>query len=412
MKKLNFFILLTIITSFIISSCSDETVYTNNTHELFIPKLESNVTVQMAEDVAYTFMNKESNLKSAKSVKLCKEFQIPFSERKLFLVQFVEGGYVLMSDNTKGIPVLAFSEGGNFNFEQLEQLPEGPRQWLLESILINFELENNPELRELNNIDEMWKAYLPKDKSTANMGEDDCFEVYLGEAVRTKGPFLTTRWDQRSPYNMNNDDCPDGSKEPAGCVTIALAQIMNYWEYPENLVNWDILINNYPSYDTSSATALEVGILVDNIFDNVIWMHDCESSTATDLQAKNALCNIYNYSPAITNKTYNRLELEQDLDKWRPVYLSGCNEYTMNHCHAWVCDGIQRRGPKYRVTCYYNGETMISEEIRTEITYFHMNYGWDDSSNAWYSANNIANPSSRSDRNYQYYKKMITNIHP
>jgi len=47
------------------------------------------------------------------------------------------------------------------------------------------------------------------------------------------GPWTDTEWDQSSPYN---DLCPidpvTGERCPAGCVITAVAQILNYWEYP------------------------------------------------------------------------------------------------------------------------------------------------------------------------------------
>lgn len=46
-------------------------------------------------------------------------------------------------------------------------------------------------------------------------------------------PFITTKWGQRTPYN---NYCPvfeaDKTKAPSGCVATAMAQIINYWQYP------------------------------------------------------------------------------------------------------------------------------------------------------------------------------------
>ena len=48
-------------------------------------------------------------------------------------------------------------------------------------------------------------------------------------------PMLTTRWSQNSPFNGM---CPKGVSSgdsvrcPVGCVALALAQIMKYYDYP------------------------------------------------------------------------------------------------------------------------------------------------------------------------------------
>ena len=51
------------------------------------------------------------------------------------------------------------------------------------------------------------------------------------------GPWITTDWDQGGRYN---DKCPyavpyvPGVRRPVGCVATAMAQIMNYWEFPSS----------------------------------------------------------------------------------------------------------------------------------------------------------------------------------
>ena len=51
-------------------------------------------------------------------------------------------------------------------------------------------------------------------------------------------PLIQTTWSQTSPYN---DQCPDNML--AGCVAIAMAQVMNYHKYPlhgqgQNTYTW------------------------------------------------------------------------------------------------------------------------------------------------------------------------------
>ena len=50
-----------------------------------------------------------------------------------------------------------------------------------------------------------------------------------GDAV--VGPLITTKWDQDSPYY---DLCPGTGTNKAytGCVATAMAQVMNYWQWP------------------------------------------------------------------------------------------------------------------------------------------------------------------------------------
>lgn len=52
----------------------------------------------------------------------------------------------------------------------------------------------------------------------------------------TVGPLLTTAWGQAAPYNLQapEDGCPDDDRHTlAGCVATAWAQVMRYWNWPE-----------------------------------------------------------------------------------------------------------------------------------------------------------------------------------
>lgn len=44
--------------------------------------------------------------------------------------------------------------------------------------------------------------------------------------------FIVNNLNQGTPFN---NDCPkvNGTKTPTGCVATAMAQVMNYWKYPE-----------------------------------------------------------------------------------------------------------------------------------------------------------------------------------
>lgn len=66
--------------------------------------------------------------------------------------------------------------------------------------------------------------------------------VYLADYVR---PMLTTKWHQQSPFS---DRTP--GNYPAGCVAIAVAQIMAYHEYPRDYCNWPLV----KKYDAKNMT--------------------------------------------------------------------------------------------------------------------------------------------------------------
>ena len=96
------------------------------------------------------------------------------------------------------------------------------------------------------------------------------------------GPLLTSTWNQRGPYNGN---CPmgDGGRTVTGCLATAVAQILNYHEWPSSgtgtfTYHWD--------GDQSCGGSVGGGNLTANFNDPYDWlrMPDNCSGGCTDLQ--------------------------------------------------------------------------------------------------------------------------------
>ena len=117
-------------------------------------------------------------------------------------------GYVIVAGDDRAREVLAYGDG---SIDDLNDLPEAMQFFL-----------------------DMYKA------------EMEYLQAHPGAVVKkrltTRGisvePMLTTLWNQgstngRSPYNRL---CPKlaGSTCLVGCAAVSLAQVMNYWEYPES----------------------------------------------------------------------------------------------------------------------------------------------------------------------------------
>jgi hypothetical protein len=103
-----------------------------------------------------------------------------------------------------------------------------------------------------------------------------------------------------------------------------------------------------------------------------------------------------------------------------PVILGGyrtrnniLNIYWYSNGHAWVCDGLWEEYDNFQVTCTSGGGApLISYETQNYRYYLHMNWGWGKpSENVWYFSNDLTRPVG-SDRDYQWKKDMIVNIHP
>lgn len=231
-------------------------------------------------------------------------------------------------------------------------------------------------------------------------------------------PLLETTWNQTPKYNMF---CPgeggDGTNNcPVGCLALAYAQIMKYYEFPKhgygsNSYNWESVYDDwtygtlYARFDSVNykydkmpnriqnstsildvrATAwlcYQVGIAIDMHYTRngsggfmiTEYTHECTSDPvyedmATEFRIPRHFG--YKYRDAALRREYSDsawvAELLADIDAARPIHYAGWyyNEEgtAIESGHAFVLDGYVRRG----------GEL-----------YYHVNWGWGGSGNGWF----------------------------
>ena len=191
------------------------------------------------------------------------------------------------------------------------------------------------------------------------------------------GPKLKTTWNQYAPFNYGAEN------DVAGCVPIALAQIMSYHKWPTRF-NW-VAIGINPLASNKEGQKLGVALRKDL---NVTYYYNPNTTSATNKNAKSTFqdygytVNLQDYN--IYNPTQTR-NIGNEIISGRPVYMSGLN--SSGGGHAWVCDGY-----KYEYTNYsalyvdrnfgsYSWYSGVSKG--DEIKYFHMNWGWGGTSNGW-----------------------------
>lgn len=183
-----------------------------------------------------------------------------------------------------------------------------------------------------------------------------------------------------------------------------MAQVMRYWQRPSTY-NWASMANTFANN--------EVARLMRDAGSSVNMSYSDPGSGAKHESIPPALVNTFTYASAqnINYGTSSYSTVQNELNARRPVILSGYNtsnsswfglvvEYRDGH--EWVCDG-------YSDTDYY---WCNSDGTQGGAGYlnFHMNWGWDGTSNGWYSFNNWA--PSGTNFNFQYYRRAIINIRP
>lgn len=197
-------------------------------------------------------------------------------------------------------------------------------------------------------------------------------------------PLVTTLWDQGSPYNAL---CPEDSygRSYTGCVATAIAQIMNYHEWPvKGTGSTSYIPTNIKETQTANfgATTYDWANMADTYTGNeteaqknavATLMYHCgvasymeyssSASGAGTTDAMMALINNFGYDKSIHyyfRDNYHIGDWEnmiyENLANVGPVYYDGEND---EGGHAFVCDG------------YKDG-------------YFHINWGWSGVSNGYF----------------------------
>ncbi len=287
-------------------------------------------------------------------------------------------GYVIVSGDDRAVAVLGYSYDGTFDNQSM---PDNMRAWLQ------------------GYVDEM--MWLQQNGVQMVKKQPDNNTHRSGTAVKTAvAPLLTTTWNQGAPYN---DKCPcykqtttgysyslnysDGYVRCAtGCVATAMAQVMNYHQWPERATkstasyiwsrakktisslepvdfDWANMQNHYDG-DETDAQNTAVATLMKHCGYSVQMNYGKESGSTTTNVA-NALTEYFNYNTTTTqfvdrsSYTYsNWIELiYHELAEKRPVVYGG---QSSGGGHEFVIDGYQTED------------------------YFHVNWGWGGMSDSYF----------------------------
>ena len=196
-------------------------------------------------------------------------------------------------------------------------------------------------------------------------------------------PMVTTQWNQNAPYDLMTPQV-NGKQSVTGCVATAMAQVMNYHQWPpvgqgSNSYSWNGTTislnfagvtfdwnNMLDSYDSSSTQTQQdavaqlmyaCGVAVDMDYSPT-------ESGAQSAAVAAALYNYFNYDKSVVvmyRDYYNLYDWEDivydQLQNYGPVQYSGVSS---DGGHSFVCDGYSTDG------------------------YFHINWGWGGMSDGYF----------------------------
>lgn len=268
-------------------------------------------------------------------------------------------GYIIVSADDAAAPVLGYSSTSTFD---PSNIPSNMQWWL------------GLYQQEINSITE---------------SADDVTYSASPQAPRAAiDPLIKTKWNQGAPYNGMCPESVNGKSTVTGCVSTAMAQIMNYHRWPlqfdadfsysytfqnyptiynvwseKNVkFDWDNMLDTYTDNATDEQKAA-VATLMKACGFSVSTVYQETSSGANSALVPQALVNCFGYDDsarAVFRADYGAADWEEliynSIANEGPVYFSGSN-YDVGH--AFVCDG------------YSDG-------------YFHINWGWGGISDGYF----------------------------
>ena len=302
--------------------------------------------------------------------------------------------YVIVSADERMYNILGYSDNGIFD---ADSLPEG-----LMDILYGYNIQYDYLIR--------------------NAKPSHNYKAKRRTAIVVE-PLIKTKWNQESPYN---DQCPEEKvlglvdmKTATGCVATAMAQVMNYHQYPArgqgytsyttstnisqsmyfSSVNFD-WANMANIYDDSSTEAQKnaVAELMHACGVSVHMDYSWLSSSAYSQDMAYALIKYFKYNPNI--RYYERRYfskdnwdeiIQEDLANGRPILYSGMGEGKTN-------DG----------TTYKYGHQFVLDGCNAEGMY-SFNFGWGGKYDGYYELTAIT---PDEDDDFTLDQAMVCNVFP
>lgn len=324
-------------------------------------------------------------------------------------------GYAVMSGDINYPSLIALSETGSYNEEEI--------------------MENPGAAMFYGNFDD-WIILPPgpKDPNPGWIGSDT-YPVY-GEWTNTiysPGGMCKVKWGQGHPnaaIPTFNKYCPmkNGKYPFAGCGATVVAQLMSVYKFPASYngfsFNWDEMTKKayYQLVNTDAQNNIarlmqQVGIKRNLDMD---YGYYPEGSGANQKNCKRTF-ESFGYSSGGTLSDYTTDGILPDLKAGYPIIIIGYAE-PHKFGHYWLGHGLLERS---RRVSYYDSKTNTLKYTTAQKNYYILcNFGWDSSSDGYYLSNvydttsgptyyDNGNPNNNGGNDKYYFKynmEIITGI--
>ena len=265
-------------------------------------------------------------------------------------------GFAIVAPEDEGDGILGYSDMGSFD---PDDVPPGMADWL-----------------------ECWEGQLAASRATGTAAP----QHRASRRAAAIAPLLSTKWGQRSPYNNMAPEYAPGSHCAAGCLAVAMAQVLKYWASPATTTeipaykteelglqlealpprsfDYSIMRDEYGMFD-KDAGAQEVAALMRYCGQAAEMDYDINSGANTSGEY---LSRFFGFDSGYTDKDYlTHMSgwddlIYDELAAGRPVMYSGkkMSGFLKFSGHVFVVDG-------------YDGDGL-----------FHFNWGWNGNDDGYF----------------------------
>ena len=338
-----------------------------------------------------TAHNIASKFMGTNDIQLSKTYQTDQNSPALFIFN-TKNGFVIVAADDCETPIIGYSHEGSFDPNDI------PVQ--MEEYLQDFANRIQYGIEHQAVADEITARQWALAQATGRLNSH--------KEAKSAEPLITTKWHQGCLYNSL---CPLIETQPCGhaetgCVAVAMAQIMNYWKFPEvgygshsypsshgtlsaNFAGTTYQWEQMPDSLTNESSEEQVNAVATLLYHcgvSVDMYYSSNGSGAHSADIPNALIRYFKYSRRISRETKgsdNALwlaKLKASIDALQPVLYSGSGSIG----HAFICDG-------------YDDNDLL-----------HFNWGWGGNCDGYFALGNL-NPQGNS---YNQYNVAIFNITP
>ena len=341
------------------------------------------VDVNAAQAAAGRFIQKNMPAKlrssATPSVRLAYTEKSSVQDNAYYVFNIDGGGWVIIAGYDKAKEVLAYGTEGSI---------------------------------DVNAMPDNMKGYLKMLK-----GQIETAQAYKGKTVPVKatkrstavGPLLKTRWGQGEPWNRL---CPvngNGQTTSVGCAPLAMAQVVYYWKYPNEVPE----LPTYPGtgyqwYPSMPATTFDFDLIVDayRYYDPVTGnpvVADYTEEQANEVAKLSRYCGqacksrygnngtstgSYSYDQRTAFKLFGYNENLQLIGKDPSYYNDNSNKYSIED---W-CELIRIELEAGRPIPYHDmweGHAWVLDGVDADGK-FHMNWGFNGKFDGWYEIDALA----------------------